>query len=51
MEIEKSLQTTLKKCGLFPVDDTSIMQAGLIKPTITVIYSVPKRTHEKNGAT
>lgn len=49
--IVKSLQSTLRLCGFFPVVATCITQDGHTKPTITVTFSEQKKTPEKSGAT
>jgi hypothetical protein len=51
MEIARSLQTTLKQCGLFLEDDIYTTLAGHTKPTIIAIYCEQRKTLEKNGAT
>jgi hypothetical protein len=49
-EIVESLLSTLKKCDSSLEVDISTTPAGRTKHTTIAIYSVPKKTPEKNGA-
>jgi hypothetical protein len=48
-EIAKTLQNTLRQCGLFQEDDIYTMLGGNSKPSIIVFYCEQKKTPEKNG--